>query len=134
MAVGWDTSEKNHTYIFLLPWHHVRPSLNPDFNMLVLSVTQFFFTAGYGAPTKGFTLLDVESWEDVGVLAWGSEAHFSRLNAPTILKFLEDGITGKVLLALSEEKLKMWGLRVGPAIELLLAINTLKAEIGTRVI
>ena len=83
-------------------------------------------------PRATRTLADVESWEDVGVLAWGSEAVFSRLNRPAIIEFLRGGIiTGKVLLALTKAELRAWDLPIGPAIELMCAIGTLKAEIGT---
>lgn len=75
---------------------------------------------------------EVESWEDVGVLAWGSEAAFSRLNRPSIIRFLQEGITGRILLTLNKAdlvQLKM--LSYGAATELLLAVDSLKAEIGT---
>ena len=83
-------------------------------------------------PRATRTLADVESWADVGVLAWGSEADFSLLNRPAIIEFLRGGITGKILLALTKAELRAWDLPIGPAIELMCAIDALKAEIGTR--
>ena len=77
---------------------------------------------------------DVESWEDVGVLAWGSSSDFSRLNRLIILKFLEEGrITGKVLLALNKAELvQLNALPFGAASELITAVDALRAEIGAR--
>ena len=96
------------------------------------SVTHFFTCAGYGAPTN------VKVWKNADVLEWASSFSFSEDNRTTIIEFLRGGITGKVLLALTEEKLiplfvaKL--ITFGAATELMLAIDALKAEIGMRVL
>ena len=94
--------------------------------LFVFSVTHFFTCAGYGAPTN------VKVWKNADVLEWASSFSFSEDNRTTIIEFLRGGITGKVLLVLTNAKLRVFDLPIGPAIELMLAIDALKAEIGMR--
>lgn len=74
--------------------------------------------------------LEVESWGDVGVLAWGSKAAFSGLNRPAIIEFLRGGITGRILLELGRDDLiQLKVLSFGAPTELVLAIRCLRSEL-----
>ena len=94
--------------------------------LVVIFCPSLFIYAGCGAPTN------VEAWRNADVLEWASSFSFSKVNRLAILSFLREGITGKVLLVLPKRRL--WNLSIGPATELILAIETLtrKAEKGTR--
>ena len=94
--------------------------------LVVFFCHSFFICAGYGAPTN------VKAWKNADVLEWASSFSFSEDNRTTIIEFLRGGITGKVLLVLTNAKLRVFDLPIGPAIELMLAIDALKAEIGMR--